>query len=275
MANIRNSLHPIRHGKLNKKDDVIYREQYGKERMYSMRNPYNGPASEAQTQHRSHFGKVNSIVNVILADPKQHAEWTERKEQYNKSLNIFKPPYPKRFQTTRQYVYAVVSAQLKLETASKNKRKNATALLPKGVTLHISSFADLTASDIYEILKARYNVFTIEQGIVYPDADNIDYLATHLSLRRNGLVIAYARLFPSTEADTMLVGRMLTVERGKGLGRFLMQQIIEEAQRQGATRLRLHAQTQAADFYRLFHFKPVGDIFTEAGIPHILMERKL
>lgn len=273
MANIRNSYHPIRHGKLNKKDDVIYREQYGKERMYSMRNPYNGPASEAQTEHRSHFGKVNSIVNVIMADPVQKTEWTERKDAFNHQMVA--TANPKRYQTTRQYVYAVISAQLALEEASKQKRKDATALLPKGIKLHISSFADLTASDIYEILKARYNVFTIEQGIVYPDADNIDYLATHLSLRRNGLVIAYARLFPSADPDTKLVGRMLTVERGRGLGRFLMQQIIEEAQRQGATRLRLHAQTQAADFYRLFHFKPVGDVFQEAGIPHILMERNL
>ena len=140
------------------------------------------------------------------------------------------------------------------------------------MTTQIKAFNDLSPADLYEILKARFNVFYLEQQIRYPDMDNVDYLATHLSLRRNGLVIAYARLFPDAEQGVLRIGRMLTTERGKGFGRLLMQQIIEEAKRQPASVLRLHAQTQAVPFYQRMGFQTVGDIFYEAEIPHISME---
>ena len=144
--------------------------------------------------------------------------------------------------------------------------------LPKDVTVQILPFAQLSTVDLYEILKARFSVFVGEQHIHYLDEDDIDLLATHLSLRRHGHVIAYARLFHADEPATMHVGRMLTIERGKGFGRYLMQQIIAEARRQGAATLRLHAQTHAVPFYELCGFHTVGDIFIEAEIPHVMME---
>ena len=115
------------------------------------------------------------------------------------------------------------------------------------------------------------------------------YTATHVMLRRQGQVVAYARLYDDytdrvtfeqaiarqTPARVMCVGRMLTTERGKGLGRLLMQYIVAEAKRQGAVVLRLHAQQQAVGFYRRLRFRTIGEPFDEAGIPHILMERKL
>ena len=55
----------------------------------------------------------------------------------------------------------------------------------------------------------------------------------------------------------------------------LMTQIIDEAKRQDANKLRMHAQTQAVPFYEHFGFKPIGDIFIEAGISHIMMELHL
>ena len=143
------------------------------------------------------------------------------------------------------------------------------------MTTQIKAFNDLSPADLYEILKARFNVFYLEQQIRYPDMDNVDYLATHLSLRRNGLVIAYARLFPDSEPGVLRIGRMLTTERGKGFGRLLMQQIIEETKHQQASLLRLHAQVQAVPFYQRMGFQTVGDIFYEAEIPHIFMELHL
>ena len=275
MATVNNIDYSQKQGKLNKKDNVIHRVRNGKEHVYSIVDPYRGPASKAQNDHRKLFGKVNSIVNIIMADPQQKTKWTARKEEHNQSVAPYKPPFAKRFKTTRQYVFAVVSDQLKRQSAAKSRKSTENLLLPKGVTLHIDSFADLSAADMYEILKARYAVFTMEQGIIYLDEDNVDYLATHLSLRRNGLVIAYARLFPDAEPGVLRIGRMFTVERGKGFGKYLMTQIIDEAKRQDANKLRMHAQTQAVPFYEHFGFKPIGDIFIEAGISHIMMELHL
>ena len=62
--------------------------------------------------------------------------------------------------------------------------------------------------------------------------------------------------------------------RGKGVGRALLERLLEEAghgreQRQ----LALHAQTQASGFYRRFGFVEEGPEFMEAGIPHRTMVR--
>jgi len=143
------------------------------------------------------------------------------------------------------------------------------------VTLQIKPFAELTAGDVYEIIKARFNVFYLEQQIRYPDLDDVDYICTHVSLFANGQVIAYARLFADEEQGTMRIGRMLTVARGQGYGRQLMENVIAEARRQGAKRLFLHAQMHAVPFYALFGFRPVGEEFSEADIPHLGMELNL
>ena len=75
MAKIHNSDYSQKSGKLNRKDNVIHRVRNGKEHVYSIIDPYQGPASEAQKSNRSNFGKISAIVNRIIADPVQAAEW--------------------------------------------------------------------------------------------------------------------------------------------------------------------------------------------------------
>ena len=282
MAKVYNSDYTQKHGKLNRKDDVVHRVRDHKEHVYSILHPYLGPPSEAQKSNRSNFGKIAAITNRIIAHPVQAAEWQRRFDEFNRAF-IISAEHPQRpYKTLHQYVYATIREQIELAPPTSTQ-------LPKGISLHIRSFADLSASEIYEILKARYAVFTEEQHIIYLDEDDVDYLATHIFLTRGPRVIAYARLFPDKpekylnpatydlekRPQAFLVGRMLTTERGQGFGSRLMHSVAAEAQRQGAQILRLHAQTQAVPFYEHLGFHTVGDIFQEAGIPHILMERNL
>jgi predicted GNAT family N-acyltransferase len=53
----------------------------------------------------------------------------------------------------------------------------------------------------------------------------------------------------------------------------LLERLLEEAAGLGMRRLALHAQTQAAGFYRRFGFVEEGPEFMEAGIPHRTMVR--
>ena len=277
MAKIDNQDHSLRRGKLNKKDNEIHRVRNGKEHVYSIRAEHDGPASKAQTAHRSNFGKINALVNRIMADPAQVADFEQRMNAENmkftaKGLN-------KPFHTVRKYVYSVIRDQIELTPPPPTQ-------LPKGINLHIRTFADLSAGDLYEILKARYAVFTREQGIIYLDEDDIDYLSTHIYLTRGPQVIAYARLFREKNETTFdpdkyelvsndsifCVGRMLTTVRHQGFGTRLMHSILAEAKRQGAKTIRLHAQIHAVPFYERFGFQPVGEPFLEADIPHVLME---
>lgn len=282
MARVDNSDYTKKHGKMNRKDNVIHRVRNGKEHVYSILDPYQGPATEAQQSNRSNFGKISAIVNRIIADPIQKAEWQQRFDDFNRAFVFTRERTQRPYKTLHQYVYAVIRQQIEQSPSPATQ-------LPKGVSLHIRTFSALSASEIYEILKARYAVFTEEQHIIYLDEDDIDYLATHIYLTRGPRVIAYARLFPDkpdkflntatydmeNTPQAFLFGRMLTLERGQGLGTRLMHSIVAEAKRQGAQILRLHAQTQAVPFYEKFGFQTVGDVFEEADIPHILMEKPL
>lgn len=177
--------------------------------------------------------------------------------------------------TVRQYLYAVVGNQIQQFESGKKSKAALPLTLPKDVHFQSKPFSLLTTKELYEILKARFTVFVAEQHIHYVDEDNIDYLATHFSLRQKGLVIAYARMFPYKEKGVYTIGRMLTLERGQGFAKYLMEQIVSEARARQANTLRLLAQVQAAPFYEHLSFHTVGDIFNEAEIPHVLMEMTL
>ena len=280
MAKVINLNRSLVSGKVSKKDREIHRVRDGKEQLYTIDNEYEGPPSEAQTAHRSNFGRVNAIVNRIMADPVQVAELQERMNAANKAAFVSGQDKP--FKTVRQFAYALVLEQIELTPPPPTQ-------LPKGYKLHIRTFADLSASELYEILKARYAVFTREQGIIYLDEDDIDYLATHVYITRGTKVIAYARLFREKAETTFdlnkyehvsndsifCIGRMLTTVRHQGFGARLVHSLIAETRRQGARTLRLHAQLHAVPFYEKFGFHTVGDTFEEANIPHICMEMTL
>lgn len=258
-------------GKLNKRDDKVYRGRNGKQQVFTP-TPNTNPASKAQKSHRKEFGKINSIVNILIANPDEYKAAEKRMNKLNRTLSP-----DKRFKTVHQFLYSEVREQLAKQNAAKARKQDKIVILPRGVKLHVNHFTDLTAAELYEILKARYSVFTLEQHIIYLDEDNIDYTATHICLRRKTQVIAYARLFHdmSEPQTTLRIGRMLTTDRGKGFGRFLMQQLIDEAKRQGATTLLLHAQLHAVPFYEHCGFQTTGEPFNEAGLTHVIMERAL
>ena len=272
MAKVSNQDYSVRRGKLNKKDPVIYRNSYGKQQIYTSSGS-SVPASAAQKANRSNFGKTTAIVNAIVNDPKQAAEWEQRRIDYNHSVanNMYAP----RYRTLRKFVHSVISEQIAQNEAAKSRRKPIQKALPRGIKLHIKPFAELTTTELYELIKARFNVFYLEQKIAYPDLDDVDYLAIHFALHRKGHVIAYARMFPSTEPGTWLVGRLLTTERGQGFGKFIMARVEQEACKQGAVALMLHAQMQVVPFYESLGFTTVGEPFLEAGIYHIGMRKEI
>ena len=153
-------------------------------------------------------------------------------------------------------------------------------MTPDPVETVIKTFAELTAGELYEILRLRESVFIVEQNCPYPEADGLDYDAVHLFRADDGgRVKAYLRLFwKPDEEGTVQLGRVVTAPdvRGTGLGRRLMQEGIRyAAETMGAERLCLHAQVQASGFYAKDGFKVCSDVFLEDGIPHVEMRRSL
>ncbi|MBE0549221.1 MAG: GNAT family N-acetyltransferase, partial [Rubrivivax sp.] len=63
--------------------------------------------------------------------------------------------------------------------------------------------------------------------------------------------------------------------RGAGLGRAVLGALLQAARERGDSEVMLRAQTTAAPFYRRAGFATVGEVFEEAGVPHIEMRRSL
>ena len=145
-----------------------------------------------------------------------------------------------------------------------------------GLDFIVKTYEELTKNELYAILKARINVFVVEQHCPYPDLDGIDKQCLHIfSLDREGDCTAYLRAF-LLEQGIVQLGRVLTVHRGMGHGGelldFAVQTVIEHFK---PKKLFIEAQTHAAGFYRREGFRVVSQEYEEDGIPHVQMEMEI
>ena len=76
-------------------------------------------------------------------------------------------------------------------------------------------------------------------------------------------------------APYLVLIRNAWYNRPKGVGSALLQALLQEAVSAGLSRVFLHAQTSAVDFYTRHGFTSRGEEFMDAGIPHYYMERDL
>ena len=146
--------------------------------------------------------------------------------------------------------------------------------------LIVKEFNELTTVELYEILKARAEIFIMEQDINYQDMDDIDYRSLHCFYMEENKVVAYLRAFYTDHAVVeaipsrfVRIGRVLTLTHGVGLGKKLMEEslpIIKE--KMPCDKLCLDAQTHAIAFYEKFGFKVTSGEFWEEGILHVKME---
>ena len=116
----------------------------------------------------------------------------------------------------------------------------------------------------------RGQVFRDEQKVPsHIEQDGKDEGATHFLLTRETVPLGCGRMLADGK-----IGRMAVLQqyRGQGLGRQLLDFMVEQARHQGMKRLYLHAQTHALEFYLGAGFAAFGDEFEEAGIPHAAME---
>ena len=126
----------------------------------------------------------------------------------------------------------------------------------------------------------RSEVFFLEQKIDEEEFDAADRDPTtlHLWIADDEGIAAYLRIVHNPDqaashdgiADSF--GRMVVRKsaRGRGLAQLLMARALEIA---GDKPLYLHAQDYVTSLYAKFGFERRGELFHEAGIPHVLMVR--
>ena len=123
----------------------------------------------------------------------------------------------------------------------------------------------------------RTRVFIQEQNV--PAAlewDGEDAQAVHaVAWDAAGRAIGSARLL-LCEASAH-IGRMAVLAewRGQGVGSALLECVVEAARKRGVGTAFLNAQITAVEFYARAGFIAEGEMFLDAGIPHLRMTRRL
>jgi predicted GNAT family N-acyltransferase len=135
----------------------------------------------------------------------------------------------------------------------------------------------------------RHEVFVIGQGVpVELERDDLDPTAEHVVALDgdrtvgtgrlvDGRIGEDLRLVPGTSGTVGTIGRMAVASdaRGAGVGRSLLDALVDRARALGLPAVELHAQLHAKDFYERAGFRPFGDVYVEAGIDHLGMRREL
>ncbi|MGP9689843.1 GNAT family N-acetyltransferase [Psychrobacter sp. AOP22-C1-C5] len=157
----------------------------------------------------------------------------------------------------------------------------------------IKTFDELTSVDLYHILKARSQVFVVEQNCAYQDMDEVDFDCLHLIAHQNQALVGYCRIIPpefnklksnlsvdapgikSSNTSMPAIGRVLVLaeHRGDGLARQIMTQAIAHCRKKyGKKRpIIISAQTYLLGFYESLGFVPEGDRYLEENIEHVKM----
>lgn len=142
--------------------------------------------------------------------------------------------------------------------------------------LVIKRFDELTAKELYEILRLRAEVFVVEQECVYQDCDDRDQNAWHLYAEENGIMQGCLRILEKGQTfDVVAIGRLAVKAecRGAGLARRMMEEALAFlCGRCGERIVKISAQVYVADFYKSLGFHPISDTYVEDGIPHMDME---
>lgn len=133
--------------------------------------------------------------------------------------------------------------------------------------------------DLRKAFHIRKAVFVEEQGVPLEDEfdefDNLNGQCEHILVFFEEQPVGTGRVRWVNEFGKLERICILEPYRNFGLGKVMITALEEIAQERGATRVKLHGQTQAEGFYKKLGYQSSSSIFIEDGIPHLLMTKEL
>jgi len=138
-----------------------------------------------------------------------------------------------------------------------------------------------------DIIALRMQVFVDEMHVPSElELDQYDAMAIHLCVQSGHCTVGTLRLIQSKESVSqdpkksvkkIKIGRFALHKayRRQGIGSQMMHHTYHWCQQQAISKLYLDAQTYIVPFYKTLGFVEQGDVFMDAGIPHIRMTHTL
>lgn len=131
--------------------------------------------------------------------------------------------------------------------------------------------------EISESREVRKQVFQMEQGIDSKlDFDGKDDEADQFIAYFNNKAVGTIRIRYLADKRAKLERlAILRDYRKMGIGKKLVEHIINYLKEKGIESIMLDSQEQAKNFYERIGFEKKGEVFEEAGIPHVEMWKKI
>ena len=131
--------------------------------------------------------------------------------------------------------------------------------------------------DLPAIESVRKAVFQVEQGVEAElDFDGLDEISEQIIAYLNNQPVGTARV-RYLDNGTAKIERLavMPTARGLGLGKQIMEKALEVAAKHNIYEVIIHSQQYIMGLHQKLGFEPEGEVFEEAGIPHVKMRKKL
>jgi len=149
------------------------------------------------------------------------------------------------------------------------------------MTWETRTWSQMSADDVFAVMKLRTDVFFLEQRITEEELDSDDRHPDTIHMwaeTKPGVAVAYVRVVrknpppPEDMGIGLSIGRLVVDSRyrGTGLGHELMRRALSHCHGESVV---LHAQAWVKSLYAAHGFVSVGQPFDEAGIVHVRMVR--
>ena len=123
--------------------------------------------------------------------------------------------------------------------------------------------------ELEEVRKVRIKVFVDEQGFeLGNENDKHDSSCWHIEVSLKGNVIGTSRMVFHDDAYFMGRVAILKEHRGKGYGREMFNQMVEESKRRGYSKIKVESQMHVVEMYEKYGFDREGPVFIIEGAEH-------
>lgn len=143
---------------------------------------------------------------------------------------------------------------------------------------HISTRVIDTTDAVYsQVYDLREEILRKPIGLSLSDEDlSADGKDDIIIAEQDGEVLGCIMLKKTDDAQVIKFRQMVVKQnlQRSGVGKIIMNAAEQHSWQNGYNTITLHARTSAEEFYKRLGYTTTSDVFTEVGIPHVVMEKQ-